>query len=109
MKRKDFLIILIPMFILTVLWVIFNVYHNLVTSTIKAPLSHQIISIEGKFDNETLTDVMSRKRILPQNEVLNETIVEIIPIDTIEAEISTKSSELISEEEFSSESGELLP
>lgn len=108
MKRKDFLIILIPMFIFTILWVIFNVYHNLVTSTIKDPLTYQIIKIEGSFDNETLQNIVSRKRVIPQNEVSNKTIVEIIPIDTIEIEISTQSSEIISEDEIGSESGELL-
>lgn len=108
MKQKDFLIILIPLFILTILWVIFSIYHNLITSTIKDPLTYQIIKIEGQFDKETLKNIVNRKRVVPQNEVVNETIVEIIPTDTIEAEISTQSSEIVDEEEISTDSGELL-
>jgi len=109
MKRKDFLIILIPFFILTILWVIFNVYHNYVTSTIEDPLTFQIISIEGNFDEETLNNIQNRKRVIPKFEVSNNTIVEIVPLDTIESEISTESSNLEIDEEVGTVSGEINP
>lgn len=61
---------LIPIFILTVCWVIFNVYHSYVSSTIKDPLTNLIIPIQGKFDTETISDIKERKRINPVNEII---------------------------------------
>lgn len=65
MKQKDFLLILIPGFIITVLWVIFNIYHSHVTSTITDPLSIQIIPINGKFDTNTISKIKDRQKIEP--------------------------------------------
>ncbi len=70
-KQKDLLIILIPLLILTILWVIFNVYHNYVTSTIKDPLTVQIIPIEGNFDNKTIEQIRNRIRIEPAFEIIS--------------------------------------
>jgi len=99
MKQRDFVIILIPLFILTVLWVIFNVYHNLVTSTIEDPLSYQIVAIEGKFDNDSLIDILGRKRVIPTYEIEENLILEISSSDTIEEEVATESSQTINIEE----------
>lgn len=65
MKQKDILVILIPAFIVTVLWVIFSVYHNYVTSTIKDPLTYQIIPIEGNFNIEGINKIKNRKNFNP--------------------------------------------
>ncbi len=65
MKQKDLLILLIPTFIVTILWIIFNIYHNHVTSTITDPLSIQIIPIDGKFNKTSLESIKNRKRIEP--------------------------------------------
>ena len=84
MKQKDLLIILVPLFVLTVLWVVFNIYHNYVTSTIKDPLSIQIIPIEGKFDTNTVNKIKSRKRVDPLYEVQAQ--ISDIPAPTEEPE-----------------------
>ena len=65
MKQKDLLILLVPMFLVTILWVIFNIYHNYVTSTITDPLTVQIIPIEGKFNKTSLESIRDRKRLEP--------------------------------------------
>ncbi len=65
MKQKDILIILIPVFIITILWVIFSIYHNYVTSTIKDPLTYQIIPIDGSFNTEGINMIKSRKNFDP--------------------------------------------
>jgi hypothetical protein len=65
MKQKDILIILIPLFLLTVLWVIFNIYHSYVTSTIKDPLTIQIVPIESKFDTATINSLKNRQKVDP--------------------------------------------
>ncbi len=65
MKQKDLLILLIPMFLITVLWVIFNIYHNHISSTITDPLTVQIIPIDGKFNRASLESIKDRKRVEP--------------------------------------------
>lgn len=65
MKQKDLLILLTPMFIVTILWVIFNIYHNHVTSTITDPLTVQIIPIDGNFNKSSLENIKNRKRTEP--------------------------------------------
>ncbi len=70
MKQRHLALILVPAFILTILWVIFNVYHNYVSSTITDPLTYQIIPIEGKFDGKTIEEVRQRKRVNPLNEII---------------------------------------
>jgi len=98
MKQKDFLFILIPLFILTVLWVIFSVYHNYVTSTIKDPLTYQIIPIEGKFDTDTLDQLEGRLRVNPSYEIIvtapeTPTPTPVI-LDELEEEIGSESAEI---------------
>lgn len=65
MKQKELVIFLVPMFLITVLWVIFNIYHNHVSSTITDPLTLQIIPIDGKFNRTSLESIKDRKRIEP--------------------------------------------
>lgn len=90
MKQKDFLIILVPLFVLTVLWVVFNIYHNYVTSTIKDPLSIQIIPIEGKFDTNTINKIKNRKRVDP----LYEIEIQISETPTPTQEVSSESADV---------------
>jgi len=104
MKQKNIVIILFSLFILTILWVVFNIYHNLITSSIKDPLSIQIIPIEEDFDTNTIDKIKNRKRVNPLYDVqsgLSETPTEI-PVPT-EEPTSTQSAEisptLIPEEE----------
>lgn len=84
MKQKDFLIILVPAFILTILWVVFSIYHNYVTSTIKDPLTFQTIPIDGKFDKLTIENIKNRQRINPLYELLTLPSEEITPTSTPE-------------------------
>lgn len=65
MKRKDFLIILVPSFIITILWVVFSIYHNLTTSTIIDPLTIQIIPIGGSFDEKSIQNIKNRQKVDP--------------------------------------------
>ncbi len=90
MKQKDLTILLISLFVLTILWVIFNIYHSYVTSTIKDPLTVQIIPIEGKFDKNTIEKLKSRQRINPLYEIQAEVTpgpsptIQLSPIPTEE-------------------------
>lgn len=113
MKQKDFLIILIPAFLLSILWVVFSIYHNLTTSTIKDPLTFQIIPIEGKFDTETINKLKEKQRINPLFDIaVKETVQtssessliddvipteEITPAETLEEIIPTDEEALIEE------------
>lgn len=65
MKQKKLLIILGTILILTILWVIFSIHHNRITTTIKDPLSFQILPIEGTFDQSAITKIKARQKINP--------------------------------------------
>lgn len=100
MKQREFAIILVPAFILTVLWVLFNVYHNYFTSTIQDPLTYQIIPIEGKFDINTINEVKQRKRVNPSNEIIivNTDNLTPTPAPDLTSEEATDSAGIDSEE-----------
>ncbi|MBI2420673.1 MAG: hypothetical protein HYV38_01155 [Candidatus Levybacteria bacterium] len=70
MKQKDIFLILIPSFIMVVLWVIFSIYHNLVSSTISKPLSVQIQPIEPDFNRSVIKEIKERKKVDPIYESL---------------------------------------
>lgn len=86
MKRKDFLIILIPAFIVTVLWVIFTIYHSLTTSTITDPLTVQIIPISGTFDQKAIENIKNRARIEPLYDL--QAIPQISPTPSLSVSLS---------------------
>ena len=65
MKKNDILILLIPSVLIVVLWVIFSVYHNYVTSTIPKSLSTQILSINPDFNLNTINNLKKRNSIEP--------------------------------------------
>jgi len=69
MKQKDILLILIPTFIITILWVVFSIYHNLTTSTIVDPLTIQILPLNGAFDEKSIQSIKNRQRIDPLYEL----------------------------------------
>lgn len=94
MKQKDFLIILIPAFIITILWVTFSIYHNYSTSTITDPLTIQIIPISGSFDTNAISKIKSRQSVNPlfdsqiQGDIISPTPTPIEPIPTGENGLS---------------------
>lgn len=96
MKQKELLIILASLFLLTFLWVIFNIYHNYVTSTIKSPLDIQIIPIEGKFDRSTIAKIRERQRVDPLYEAQVQN--EINPADSTFTPELTESASSSAEE-----------
>lgn len=104
MKQKELLIILIPMFLVTVLWVIFNIYHNHVSSTITDPLTLQIIPIDGEFNITSLESIKDRKRIEPLSiaPITENGDISPIPSPTIEQveEIASSSADEESEQDL---------
>ncbi len=65
MKRKDILVLLIPSFIIVILWVIFNVYHSYLNSTIPTDVNIQILYINPDFDLKTIEDIKKRQIVEP--------------------------------------------
>lgn len=74
MKRKDVLILLIPTALIVLLWVIFSIYHNYVSSTIPSSLSAQIISISPNFDTKTIDQIKKRTKVEPINQLSSQQI-----------------------------------
>lgn len=92
MKKKDFVLFIATTFVIILAWIIFNVYHKSIKSTIPEKLNVQIVNIEPNFDKNTLEKLKNRKKVIPLYEF---------------EEFSTKSARPKEETESSSEGGEL--
>ncbi len=84
MKQRDLLIISVSAFILTILWVIFTIYHNLATSTVSNPLSIQVLPIDPNFDTKTIDSLKNRVQVNPLYEIssVNSNFVTPTPTPT---------------------------
>ena len=65
MKQKDIILLVVPLFFLVLVWIIFSVYHNSVSSTVSESLNIQITPIEGRFDENTINELKERENLLP--------------------------------------------
>ena len=65
MKQKDILLLLIPMFIIVMVWIAFSIYHNSASSTISQTLNVTIKSIKPDFDTQTIEALKKREQITP--------------------------------------------
>ena len=69
MKQKDILLILIPTFLLVILWVIFNIYHNSIESTVSKTITAEVVPINPDFDFQTIENLKKREVIQPLYEI----------------------------------------
>lgn len=92
MKQKDILYLSISSFGLIVLWIVFNIYHNVVTSTISEALTVQIAPIKATFDLKTLNALKQRDQIVPIYDGAVATASGIIPTPTPTVQLSTQSA-----------------
>ena len=69
MKQKDIIFLLIPVALVVLAWIIFNIYHNSATSTISATLETNILPISPDFDTKTFSDLKIRERVEPLYEI----------------------------------------
>ena len=65
MKQKDILLLLILSTIVTILWIVSNIKHNIDTSTISDTLGIQIQPIVGSFDSSTIQRLKKRIGVTP--------------------------------------------
>lgn len=65
MKQKDIFLLLVPMFLFILAWIVFNIYHNSLTSTISEKLNKSITPISPDFDMETINLLGAREKIAP--------------------------------------------
>jgi len=65
MKQKDIILLVVPLFFLVLVWIIFSVYHNSVSSTVSESLNIQIMPIDGRFDENTINELKERENLLP--------------------------------------------
>lgn len=111
MKQKDLLIFLLPAFLVVFFWVIFNIYHSSVTSTIPETISLQIIPISPVFDKKAIDDIKNRQEISPLYELSSQ--VSPSPQASRPASIQqitpTPSPTLQTSENQSSSGGQILP
>jgi len=65
MKQKDILFLLIPVTLLVIAWIVFNIYHSSVTSTISESLGTNILPISPNFDIKTISNLKEREKVVP--------------------------------------------
>ena len=65
MKQKDILLLLLPLFLIIMIWIIFSIYHNSATSTISETLDLNIKPISPDFDTQTVESLKKREQITP--------------------------------------------
>lgn len=65
MKHKDIVLLLVSALLLVIAWVVFNIYHNSVTSTTPEALEKEALIINPDFDEKTINKLKERKRVLP--------------------------------------------
>lgn len=67
MKQNDIIFILISLTFVVGAWIVFNVLHNSLTSTISQTTAANIAPIPGTFDVKTLDALQKRTVVNPQN------------------------------------------
>lgn len=110
MKQRDLLLLLVPFFIMVVAWIIFNIYHSSVTSTISDTLNIQITPINPTFDKKAIEAIKNRDDVEPIYDLSNSTLAKPLP-EVTEAPESTASGVTLQTQpnESSSEGGQITP
>lgn len=65
MKQKDILYLLIPACLLIFAWIAFNIYHNVINSTIPETTNMQIEPITPRFDTSVIDGLKQRQSTIP--------------------------------------------
>lgn len=60
-RQRDIIILLISVFIVTLAWIGFDLYHNAVTSTISTTLQQDIQPIDPDFDTQVIQTLKQRQ------------------------------------------------
>lgn len=98
MKQKEIIFILLSGFALVLFLMIFNIYHNSVTSTIPPALGTQIIPIKPSFTESTFTRLKERKKIEPIMEAQLQ--IKASEAATVENNLESSPSSELNEENF---------
>jgi hypothetical protein len=69
MKQKDILLLLVPTFILIIAWVVLNIIHSSVSSTISSDVNIQITPINPSFDATIISKLKQRQNITPTYQI----------------------------------------
>lgn len=65
MGRRDVLLLSFLTFITAIAWIVFDVYHASVTSTIPQEVETQLAPVTPKFDTEVIEKIRRRENIEP--------------------------------------------
>lgn len=76
MKKNDILVLLIPSLLIVVLLVVFNIYHNFVTSTIPSTLNITIQPISADFDEKIISNIKARENVSPSYDLSGQKVAE---------------------------------
>lgn len=63
MREKDLIFLAVSYFLLVVIWLVFSIYHNSVTSNIPQALEIQVSPIAPSFDEKAIRQLKQRENI----------------------------------------------
>ncbi len=106
MKQKDIIFILGSSLFVIFIWIIFNVYHGSVESTIPKKITNKVTPIKADFDLKTIENIKKRDQIEPLYIKHNE--ISTTPSATTSA-IPTPALQTETQENQASLGGALLP
>jgi|GEM_PF-2441777 len=93
--QKSLLYIIIPSFILIVIWIIANIYNHAAMTTITSDQAISIQPISDSFDTEVLASLRKRKMVTPDSQAeISSPIIEpdIIPSPSLETNLGSSES-----------------
>lgn len=92
MKQKEFIFLLLSIFIIVIAFIAFNIYHTSTTSTIPETLRIQIIPIAPKFNTAIIDELKLRQKITPLYSIENSSSQTSSPAALLENPQSTQAS-----------------
>src|SRR5258708_37448776 len=63
MKQKDITFLLISLFLVTVMWIGFTIYHNATTSKVSEAVNANLTPINGRFDTSAISKIKQREQV----------------------------------------------
>lgn len=92
MKKNDVLFILISTVILAFAWIVFNIIHENVTSTITQTVTSEIAPIQPTFDKKTIDALKQRAQVSPIYTLSSTSPTPVPTITQTQAPLATASA-----------------
>lgn len=83
-RQREIIIVIISVFLLTLAWIAFDLYHNAITSTISSTLQQDIQPIDPNFDTQTVQTLKQRQFSSPSYTISSPQQTTATPSGTVQ-------------------------